>query len=155
MRARLEEVRREEAERNFERRIVDEIVASAELELPPGLVEETLREMVKRRGGGSGEEDGERWRREAETWVRRNLVMEEVARREGVEVEEAEVLAWMTRLGAGPRQADEVRKMLRRKKTIEILKRYAGGEGVEKSGEEDAVSGAHGSRADQPGGEGL
>jgi len=154
VRARLEDTRREEAERRYERRIVDEIVASAELELPPGLVEETLREMVKRREPGRGEEV-ERWRQEAESWVRRNLVMEEVARREGVTVEETEVAAWMARLGADPRHADEVRKMLRRRKTIEILKRYAGGEGVERGGEEDAVPGAHGGGADQPGGESV
>jgi len=155
----LRELAEQHAEAHYRDRVVDEVVAGASVEFPPVLAErETehlLREWANSRGGGdiephlrhvgkSEEELRQELRLQAVERIQRSLVLNDVAKAEGISVSQEDIDVEIDRLAisSGPRE-DEVRKIfgsaggrdalersLLTRKTVDRLVASASGEDV-------------------------
>jgi trigger factor len=172
----LRELAEQQVEARYRDRVVDEVVAGASVEFPPTLAErETehlLREWADSRGGGdielhlrrvgkSEEELRQELRLQAVERIQRSLVLNNVAKVEGISVSQEDIDAEIDRLAASSGSgADEVRKVfgspggrdalersLLTRKTVDRLVASASGEELppppaaeEEVGEREVVS---------------
>lgn len=101
-------------------RAVEQVVARATVEaVPASLVERRLRTLMRETGG---QEPPEALRARAEEEVRTELVLEELARREGLEVGEQEVQERLDKEGLPPAAAAAVRRSLRVERALDFLR---------------------------------
>jgi trigger factor len=123
----LEKRAQDEADRAYEKNILDALYESMEIEFPPVLVEREVEhilseqagsgslaglEAMMRRGGGSLDTLRQIARPMAADRVRRTLVLTAVAESEGLSVEDAEVEQELTLLaGSEPTQAAQFREV--------------------------------------------
>jgi trigger factor len=134
----LRQRKEEQAERAFERKLVDALIAGATLEYPPVLVEREIDAMLDeqlggnraqleaalRRSGSSLNTLRERFRPAAVDRVQRSLVLTKVAELEGLSVEASEVDAEIERLASGdPAQAERLRQALNDSATRDLIGR--------------------------------
>ncbi len=145
LRSRVEEDLRQaleqQAEHAYHDRILEALVAQAQIEYPPVLLERETERLVREQAGvtGASEADLERYlqrvgksedelraelRPLAETRLARSLVLSQVAEAEHIEVSDSEVEAEIERLtsGAGS-QAEEVRRLFSEESAKESLRR--------------------------------
>jgi len=96
---RLEEAAKKEQEEFIRRRIIEELVSGVDIELPPSLVEEELDYILYNMGmarvaaaqGKNLEEVREELRPVAERRVKASLIIDEIAKKEGIVVGEDEI----------------------------------------------------------------
>lgn len=134
----LRQRKEEQAERAFERKLVDALIAGATLEYPPVLVEREIDAMLDeqlggnraqleaalRRSGSSLATLRERFRPAAVDRVQRSLVLTKVAELEGLSVEANEVDAEIERLASSdPSQAERLRQALNDAATRDLIGR--------------------------------
>lgn len=134
----LRQRKEEQAERAFERKLVDALIAGATLEYPPVLVEREIDAMLDeqlggnraqleaalRRSGSSLSTLRERFRPAAVDRVQRSLVLTKVAELEGLSVEASEVDAEIERLASSdPAQAERLRQALNDSATRDLIGR--------------------------------
>lgn len=140
LRRKLEDQARARARSEYEDRVLQALVDSSPVELPESLVHaevhellEDLLEEVRRRGltwerylqlvGKSSEQVHDELRPQAESRVRTRLVLDAVARAEGLEPSEEELARAVQNLAEGSgRSAEEVRELLERSGRMERLR---------------------------------
>lgn len=98
-----------EARRQLEEKVVQAVVEGARVEFSPLLVEREVERVIRERNL----QDGEKLRQELRPFARRrllrSLVLEQIAKAEGIEVSAEEVAAEVGRMSAGER-GEEVRR---------------------------------------------
>jgi trigger factor len=131
-----------EARRDLEERVVSEVVGGARVEFSPLLVEREVERLVKEQNIQPDERVLEELRPLATRRLLRSLVLDRVARADGIEVDDEEVAAEVERMSQGekgaevrrffssPAASQALREGLRRKKTVARLVAIATGEGV-------------------------
>ncbi len=133
----LREAAQKEADGAYREKVVDAMVAAANLEFPPQLVDREVDHLLQDRASASGAADVEAYLRdlrkpeddlrqelrwEAIQRVQRSLVLSKLAEVEGIAVNKDDIDSEIDRLAtsAGPR-ADEVRRMFAGKRGREAL----------------------------------
>jgi trigger factor len=133
----LREAAQKEADGAYREKVVDAMVAAANLEFPPQLVDREVDHLLQDRANASGAADVEAYLRdlrkpeddlrqelrwEAIQRVQRSLVLSKLAEVEGIAVNKDDIDSEIDRLAAsaGPR-ADEVRRMFAGKRGREAL----------------------------------
>lgn len=99
----LKERREEEAKRELGERILEEIIANSRVEFPPILVERVLKQLPR-----EGETEEELLLR-AKKQITRSLILDKIAEKEGIKIEESEVEGEIERMAQGEK-GEEVRR---------------------------------------------
>lgn len=138
MRTDLQERKTEQTERDFESKLVGDVIEHATLEYPPVMVDREIEaildeqvggnraalEAAFRKSGGSMDTLRDRFRPIAVERVQRSLVLTKLAEREGLSVEGDEVDAEITRLaGQDPTQAAKMVEAFNQPATRDLIAR--------------------------------
>jgi trigger factor len=138
MRTDMQERKTEQTERDFESKLIGDVIEHATLEYPPVMVDREIEaildeqvggnraalEAAFRKSGGSMDTLRDRFRPIAVERVQRSLVLTKLAEREGLSVEDAEVDAEITRLaGQDPTQAARMLEMFNQPATRDLIAR--------------------------------
>jgi trigger factor len=130
----------EQAERDYDQKIVETLIAQSTIEFPPVLVDREIDHILSeqtgggtrasveaalRKSGGSADALVEQVRPLALERVKRSLVLTEVAEREGISVGDAEVDAELDRIAGDSPQAAQMRSIFDNPSGRELLSRTA------------------------------
>ncbi len=130
----------EQAERDYDQKVVEALIAQAQINFPPVLVEREIDHVLSeqtgggtrasieaalRKSGGSADALVEQVRPLAVERVKRSLVLTEVAEREGLSVDDAEVDAELDRIAGDTPQAAQMRAIFDNPSGRELLGRTA------------------------------
>lgn len=139
VREQLEGALRQQAEGEFRARVLDEVAKRAEVRVPDPMVHEKAHEMVEsfersirsqgmepeqyyQLAGASHHEIEERVRPDAEDTVKKELVLDAVAKAEGIEASEEELMHQISHLAEDTkRKPDEIAETMRRNGTYSLL----------------------------------
>jgi trigger factor len=129
----------EQAERDYDQKVVEALIAQAQIDFPPVLVEREIDHILSeqtggtrasieaalRKSGGSADALVEQVRPLAVERVKRSLVLTEVAEREGLSVGDPEVDAELNRIAGDTPQAAQLRTIFDNPGGRELLSRTA------------------------------
>jgi len=130
----------EQAERDYDQKVVEALIAQAQIDFPPVLVDREIDHILSeqtgggtrasieaalRKSGGSADALVEQVRPLALERVKRSLVLTEVAEKEGLSVDDAEVDAELDRIAGDTPQAAQMRTIFDNPSGRELLGRTA------------------------------
>lgn len=130
----------EQAERDYDQKVVEALIAQAQIDFPPVLVDREIDHILSeqtgggtrasieaalRKSGGSADALVEQVRPLALERVKRSLVLTEVAENEGLSVDDAEVDAELDRIAGDTPQAAQMRTIFDNPSGRELLGRTA------------------------------
>lgn len=116
IREELEELARFQEEEHLKDVILDKIIENSKIEVPPSVVEKFSKYYAVINQGLTEEES----RKLAEKNVKTQIIVDEIAKKENIEVSNAELAREKSRMASGEKEED-LREELRREKVIKFL----------------------------------